>query len=375
MKQTVLLLMFVVLFIGKIPAQTIDLVLSPRLEMAHVVYLSDFAFIEKQNAAALQSQFLFQVTFSGFSGQEGKLIFEIRLNSNILAKAVSNTFAMPAEGISVNNMQLMDGVPIGLQQVRFEDRNIQDLEDDFQNEILGSNKLPRGLYVFRIAFVNATAEDEVIASDEKRIEIYNPTYVVPVTPGTPAGIGIPEIIFTDMPTFIFDSDLLDPMALDTNPFTIQVFQKLDQHTSPDEATTGTPHLEAEINTMVVNYSAFPDAEPLEPGTYLWRVLMKIPTSGGEDVTTSPLYAFKVRDINDQGNPEEEAAEEDIYELLKSIVGAERAKAISQQLTGYHLSAIRLNGSLISVNDLYDIIDNYQGHLVEITDLILQSTQN
>jgi hypothetical protein len=370
MKNLAILSMFVLFFINLVPGQSIDLILSPRLEMANVVYISDFSFIEKQSLEAFQSEFLFQVTFSDFTGtEEGKLLFQILRDNKQIGKAESNTFIMPAGMHSFNNMQLNEGVIIGGQEVRFDVRNIDmpDNDDDFKNEVLGSNKLPRGQYVFRIGFGGVIGE--------AIIEVFNPTYIVPVTPGYPASRDASEIIFTDMPTFIFDTDLTDPIALSENPFKIQVYQKLDQHGSLDEVTTGTPHLEAKINTMTVNYIEFPESEPLEPGTYLWHVQMSIKTSGGDEVTTSPLYSFTVRDLNDQGDPKDEAATEDIYELLKNIVGTDRARAIAQELAGYHLNAIRINGAEITINDLYGIIDNYQGHLVEITDIILQSTQN
>jgi hypothetical protein len=367
MKKLFILFMFIVFFINIVPGQSIDLMLSPRLEMAHVVYVSDFSFIDRQSIEALQTEFLFQATFIGLTGQEGKLLFQILKDNQEIGRAESNSFVMPEGNPSFNNMQLNAGILIGETEVRFDTRNLEMPDDAFQDEVLGSNKLPRGRYVFRLSFAGVVGEAV--------IDVFNPTYIVPVTPGYLAGRDVPEIIFTDMPTFIFDSDLTDPIALSEDPFKIQVYQKLDQHSSLDEVTTGTPHLEADVNRMTVNYTEFPEAEPLMPGTYLWRVQMRVQTSGGENVTTSPLYAFTVRDLNDQEKPEDEAAAEDIFELLKNIIGTERAKVLSQQLTGYHLNAIRLNGTEITIAQLYDIIDNYQGHLVEISDLILQSTQN
>jgi hypothetical protein len=368
MKKTVILFIFILFCTTFVAGQSIDLMLSPRLDLAHVIYLSDFSLIERQSAEAFETEFLFQATFTGFTGtEEGELVFQLLKNNQLVAQATSNMFTMPAGDHSFNNMQLNQGVIIGGQEVRFEVRNIEKPSDDFQNEILSGNKLPRGRYVFRISFAGFTGEAV--------IDVFNPTYVDLVTPGYLAGKDVPEIIFTDMPTFIFDSDLTDPIALDGNPFKIQVFQKLEQHGSLDEVTTGTPHLEADVGTMVVNYTQFPEAEPLMPGTYLWRVLMHIQTSGGVEVTPSPLYAFTVRDVTDQLDPMDEAVTEDIFELLENIVGTERARAITQELVGYHLSAIRLNGVEITVDQLYDILDNYQGHLVEITDIILQSIQN
>jgi hypothetical protein len=376
MKKLVILFIFVTIFINVAYGQSIDLILSPRLEMAHVVYMSDFAFIEKQSLEAFESEFMFQVSFYNFTGtEEGTLVFEIRRGAQggqVLGRAESNPFVMPEGDHFFNNMQLNEGVRIGDTEVRFDTRTIDWPDDDFQNEVLGSNKLPRDQYIFRISFAGITGE--------QAIDVFNPTYIVPVTPGYPANRDASEIIFTDMPTFIFDSDLNDPIALMENPFKIQVYQKLDQHASLDEITTGQPHLEAVINTaanptMTVNYTEFPEAEPLKPGTYVWRVQMTTQTSGGQETTPSPLYSFTVRDLNNQGVPEDEAATEDIYELLKNIVGTDRARAIAQELSGYHLNAIRINGAEITVNDLYDIIDNYQGHLVEITDIVLQSTQN
>lgn len=136
MKNLVILFMFVLFFITHVPGQTIDLILSPRLEMAHVVYMSDFAFIEKQSLEAFESEFMFQAMFSGFTGtEEGTLVFEIRRggqNGQVLGRAESNSFIMPRGDHSFSNTELNAGVQIGGQEVRFDTRTIDWPEDDFK---------------------------------------------------------------------------------------------------------------------------------------------------------------------------------------------------------------------------------------------------
>ena len=72
---------------------TLDLQLAPSLELAQIVYVSDFDFIQ-QGA----HQFLFQLTVdnTGRGSVEGLLRFEIFQNENILAETETQPFTLTA---------------------------------------------------------------------------------------------------------------------------------------------------------------------------------------------------------------------------------------------------------------------------------------
>ena len=74
------------------------------------------------------------------------------------------------------------------------------------------------------------------------------------------------------------------------------------------------------------------------------------------------------------NQAEQAAMSNVQNLLRSLIG-NRADEIAQNLKNFNLKEIRLNGEMITTQRLYEIIDSYQNQTIEISELVLQSTQN
>jgi hypothetical protein len=267
-------------------------------------------------------------------------------------------------------MQLNTGIPIGGLIVKFDRQSFNEPDDSFKKEILKGGKLPRAVYIFRICLLDAS-NDNKIDCDSKEIVISNPSFIKPISPGNEVGVGEPEEIYTEFPVFQFDTDLLEPQR---DPFHVQIFKKLDYHASIDEVLTTTPHLDYKTDRMVFSYEEVPNAQPLEPGTYIWRVEMIVQTSGGPEIIPSPAYAFIVKNITDDAqNTIENEAVIDIGNLLRALLG-DRAEPIIEKLNNYRLTEIRVNGDPISVSELYEIIDNYQGHTIEIKDLELLGSQ-
>jgi hypothetical protein len=346
--------------------------LAPSLELAQVVYVADFDFLQ-QGA----TQFLFRLRVNNLNQPEvdGRLRFEILRNDDVLATAETQDFTLPANGdFYASNIEMSNGyiIPGTTTEIRFNQGETTLPSDDFENEVYQSGKLPKGNYRFIVKFRYNNGVSESAASAPP-LFIYNPTYIQPITPGNQAGNRYIEILYTQFPTFQFESDF-DPTNSSSNPapFHVQIFKKLDQHGSIDEALTSTPHYDEWIQQTVFPYPAAA-ALPLDPGVYLWRVQLELLTTSGTEIVESPVFAFRVEDPSKMGELSDEGIQEDILQMLIDSIG-DRGRTIAQSLKDFTLKEIRVNGEVFTKKQFYEIIDSYEGQTRSIKDIILMGTQ-
>ncbi len=370
-------LVFVLLWGSNLLAQNdvrVQIILSPALHNAQVVYLSNFDFLQLQSA-----EFLFQVTLENRSGGNlpySKLKFLVTRGSEELVNALTNDFILPAGFTSFNNIELSNGIILPNESsVKFTETNVTYPNDDFQNEVLAGGKLPPGKYEFRVIWVQG-GEVEV-PSNVEIIDIVNTPFVLPVAPGN-ADYNNPEIIYTQFPVFQFNTNVninvSDPNFLLEDPFLIQVFQKEEYHTSADEVLTTTPYLEKKIRNPFYQYPQGEGEQPLEPGTYVWRVLLLLQTTKGTDEISSPLYVFKYVDPSAASEDvQKQVMTADILRMLRYLLG-DQVDDIAKALNNYSIEEMRLNGEKIDVTDLYNKINSYQGKVTQVNGLELLSSQ-
>ena len=357
--------------IGKSNAQPrLELLLAPSLELAQIVYVSDFDFYQ-QGA----NQFLFQITVDNSEmGQvEGYLQFEIFQNAESLSETQSNVFTLMAgENFTVSNIELNAGysTPIGQENVRFEKSNTTTPSQEFEDEVFAGGKLPKGNYSFIVKYVFNNGSEETPPASAS-IFINNPTFIRPITPGTRASDGYLEILYTQFPTFQFETDF-DPTFSTSEPFHVQIFKKLDQHGSIDEVLTTQPHYDELMFTTVFPYPVAA-VQPLDPGVYVWRIQLRMLTSSGTEVLESPVYTFRVEDPSSLGELDDEGVKSEVMRILIDLLG-NRGEEIAKSLSDYNLIAIRVNGETITKKKLYEIIDGYEGEERLISDIILKGTQ-
>jgi len=364
------IMVFVMLWGSNLPAQNVQvqIILSPTLHNAQVVYLSNFDFLQLQSA-----EFLFQVTLynSSQANQNGKLRFLVTKGSEELVNALTNSFLLPPDYTSFNNIQLSNGIVLSTgSEVKFTETNVTYPNDDFQNEVLAGGKLPPGKYVFTVVWEQGGNE---VPSNFEIIDIINSPFVLPVAPGY-TDYTNPEIIYTQFPVFQFNTNITDPLALMENPFLIQVFQKEEYHNSADEVLSGTPYLEEKVGFTLFQYPQGGGTQPLEPGTYVWRVLLHLQTTKGIDEISSPLYVFKYVDPSAASEDvQKQIMTADILRMLKYLLG-DQVDDIAKALNNYNIEDMRLNGERIDVTDLYNKINSYQGKVTQVKDLELLSSQ-
>jgi hypothetical protein len=376
-KKTNILFVLLVLLIFTVPVfsqVSITLLLSPTLQNAQVVYVSSFDFIQQGIA-----QFLFQVTVENTAGveQRGQLIFEVVKDGEVIALARTNFFILPADPpiITFNNIQLSNGfiLPNG-ESLRFDETDVQSPNDDFKNESLQSGRLPGGRYFFTVEFEKEIPDDIELKSIQE-LEVISSPYVLPVAPGT-EDLSAPEVIYTPFPVFQFNTNLTDPLALAGEPFIIEVYKKLDYHTSADEVLTTTPHLEFRTGTTLFQYPQGAGEQPLEPGgSYLWRVQMVLITTNGTEIISSPLFAFN---YTDPSNASEDivarASADEVLRLLKYLIG-NQADVYAEMLSAYKLTTMRINGETVDLTDLYNKIIRYEGKVFKVSDIDLLAPKN
>jgi hypothetical protein len=351
----------------------VQFLLSPTLQNAKIVYISNFDLLQQGTG-----QFLFQVTIENQAGEEqiGKLHFEIVKDGEPIISAITNDFRLPAQPpiVSFNNIQLNTGfmLPNG-DFITFDDQSVQTPTDEFQQETLQGGKLPGGQYFFYATFIK-TFTNEEFPAPPLSIEVISSPYVFPVAPGT-SDLAAPEIIYSPFPVFQFNTNLSDPLALLEEPFLVQVYRKLDFHTSADEVLTTTPHLEYRTGAAMFQYPQGQGEQPLEPGSYLWRVQMVLPTTSGTEIIQSPIFAFKFMDpTNASEDMVARASAEEVLRLLRYLIG-QQADVYAEMLNAYSLTTIRINGEVIELSDLYGRIARFEGKVFRLSDLELLSSQN
>lgn len=350
----------------------VELLLSPTLQNAKIVYISNFDLL-REGAA----QFLYQVTITNNSGQEqrGKLSFKVKRDDEDVISAMTREFRLPSQPsiISLNNIQLTMGYPLpNGDQIIYDEQNIQNPSNEFQDEVLQGGKLPDGRYILLTSFIN-TITNEEFPSPITTLEVMSSPYIFPIAPGS-NDISNPEIIYSQFPVFQFNTNLSDPLALLDEPFLVQVYKKLDFHNSADEVLTTTPHLEYRTGRTIFQYPQGEGEQPLEPGSYLWRVQMILPTTHGTEIIQSPILAFNFMDPTNAGESMiEKATAEEVFRLLRYLLG-QQADVYAQMLNGYSLKTIRINGETIKLTELFSRIMRYEGKVFRIEDLELFSSQ-
>jgi len=359
----------------------IDIILSPTLRNAQVVYISSFDFLQ-QGATT----FLFQLTINARANTNGNLVFRLEHNQRRLARAQTNDFTLPAGIHTLNNIQLSNGYSFpGLSEViKFDESNIEAPDSDFEEEVGRGGKLPAGLYQLLVEFYESTGASDPIAAGMNEFEVVSSAYVIPIAPGREGGLTNPDIIYTEFPVFQFNTDLINIGPLD--PFNVQVYKVLaDQHVSVDDVLSTTPHLDITTSFNLFQYpqNASDDQggrlnileyQPLETGTYLWRIILSLQTTSGTEFIQSPIFGFKVVDPNSVSeNLVRQAAANDVFRILRFLIG-DRTDEIENALADFYLSGIMVDGQPVELAELYMKISKYAGKVITIENIELLSSQ-
>ncbi len=356
----ILLLIFIVPF--QVFSQSISISTTPTLQNAQVMYFSNFDIFAVGNPL-----YLFDVTVTGLDpGNDNdtyiKLVF--LHNSKEVATATSNIFKTESNATasySASNIQLINSYQLGGFDINNFSSTFDPPDDNFENELYGSGKARSGEYKLRVELYinNSLADDAQVA-----LNISNPSNIQLSDPGNKAGSGAPQEIMNEFPVFSFFSD--------GDEYVLSIYEKLSHHNSiEDVINSGNPIYKTDpsmpLTSPILNY-ATANGQPLQIGsTYYWFVDVLVPTTAGIETFRSEVYQFKVASLG--GNSGQGQAVTSVIEMLRPVVGNE-ADNLSKNLTNFELKTIKINGKTISIYELQQIIESYEGHLLEISELAL-----
>lgn len=348
---------------------TLQIIPDPRLDHSQIIYLSDFDFLEEGDIA----EKLFTILIISDQTYKNSIMrVELIKGMDLLAFLETKPFDLPAGTNDVTNLDFSQGsfrLDNGT-EVYIRDSGIADnLVDDLSKELYSSGKLPVGSYHLKVKMRSQSFPGPV--ETEHPFIITNPTMISLVSPGSEIGLGPPQEIFTQFPVFQWNGN--------SGEYQVVVFEKKNEFESLDDVLNSFPNWESErISDLSVQYPNVSTGNnpvlPLEFGnTYYWLVKAFVQTSSGENEILSEIWQFSVVDPTKMIQTADDLAIEDLQRLLRDLLGTQQAEEIAKNVSDFHLKSIRINGRPITVQELYQIIDQYRGQDLQILDLIMQQS--
>jgi hypothetical protein len=290
-----------------------------------------------------------------------------------LAFIETGRFDLPMGSHEINNVNLADEsftFEGSTEPVRIEDSGISEGDiDDLTRQMYSSGQLPVGTYRIetKLHYPNPSSP----ADADHIFFISNPTMINLVSPGSAVGLGAVQEVFTEYPVFQWNGS--------SGKYQILVFEKKNDYQSVDDVLNSFPNWQSDIiDVLSVQYPSVGSSNnpviPLEFGkTYYWLIKMFVQTSSGENELLSEVWQFTLVDPSKLLQTADSHAKEDIQRLLSQLIGNEQAEEIARGVSDFRLKSIRINGRPITVQELYQIIDQYQGRDLQILDLIMHQS--
>lgn len=338
------------------------------------ILIADFDFLQVGSVEQLFDIILTK-TMTG-SVTDAVMIIDLSLQQDgtPIARIVTKPFIMPDETRSwtISNQQLANQTFTfpGGETIRISESKLEDSASDLQDEILATSQIPTGTYILRntLSYLfNNDQQKEVTTETPITIVVSNPTLINLITPGVFLNSGFTYDIYSEQPILQWNGNSGD--------YEVLVFKKESEFTSVEDILNSQPiwsNNRDDINgALSIQYPDF-KAVPLAFGeTYVWMVRSYINTSSGENVQRSELWEFTLMDPS-QALGLEGMAKQELEQLLKQLLG-NKADGIISEIDGFALSSMRVNGSTISIQELYRFIEKYRDEEHEIYDLLIRNS--
>jgi len=260
------------------------------------------------------------------------------------------------------------------------DVNISETEvSELTEIIMGQGRIPNGMYSFYFKVCNNELNQE-ICSDPivKNIEIFVPTYLELIMPGTSIlSDTLSNIVYSPYPVFQWNSDYCSQCN-----YSIRVCEFSSQrHSSLIEAIedasvlplSGSNYHEIESSNNIFQYPSTGVDILIEGKTYVWQIKRTFETTNGSNNELSPIFVFKMQS-QDQNSSSQITSSSDInLENIKLLIGESNFSQLFSNggiLEGYiNVSPlIELNNEEISINYLLDLIDMLNNGQINILDV-------
>lgn len=374
-KLNLLSLILCILWMSNVYSQEVRLELKDAgLQSYQQIFISDFDFLEVGG-----SKELFDLNIEKSSGAvtNAMLTFTLEQNGEILARIVSDRFNMPDRATTmfggqaswnISNQQLSNGsfnFDGEGDFITIEESGLSDNAQDLKDDVMATSQLPTGIYILKAVLVYDQQNNPVEAVNEIIIHVSNPTLINLVAPGMLINSGFKYEVYTENPLFQWNGN--------SGEYEVIVFKKRNDFDTIDDILNSVPVWESErLNTLSVQYPVG-SAVPLEYGSdYIWQVRSFVNTSSGENVVKSELWKFTVVDPSKSNLTQETIAKQELEQILRQLLG-DKAETIIRQINDYNLTSMRVNGSGISIPELYQILEKYRDQEHNVYDLILRSS--
>ncbi len=253
-----------------------------------VVYLADFLDVTTGKLASSIPNFSGEMRAVPADGK-GSIFLRLRAyiqlqgdaSRNLLVDAETRAFILDKSRV-ISARDFASGSVSDIQiRTSTEDKNQRQRIEDY---VARFPTAPVGTYTFVLEAYDATTQ-QMIGNISKDINIRNASpdeVVVSLIDPQPGAI-----VATLLPTFSWSSPNPD--------VTLMVYEKLPVQRTPQEATTGIPHLSVDLNGVSTYTYPLSGARRLENGkTYVWFVRTKVKTNRGTVNRDSELRVFRVQ---------------------------------------------------------------------------------
>lgn len=390
MKVTRFTIYLALIFLLRIPGFTQDISLNFQIfnqEKLQLLYLSDMDLL--QQGAAGTSEPIFEIILKAGDPIEFPTItrytdcsifLNIKKDGESLVSWQSNTFEIPAR----STPYYLSNIPLIANNYRFDESdpntqvvlnktsmsgNIESLQED----IFSSGKLPVGNYTLEVLLNYKYIYDNKATNGRTEeyftfIEAVNPSFIQLISPGNQVTDGDPLTIYNEFPVFQWTGN--------GDEYQVVVFEKRNHLQSIDDIVRSRENWKSELSPVQsVIYPQGGKAIPLETGkTYYWMVRMFVSTSSGKEAINSEIWQFYLANPASQANGQGIISKNDMLAFLRDLLG-DKADEIAESLDDYQVSGIKVNGTEITIQELYNLINTYRSQKVEVMDLILPETIN
>jgi hypothetical protein len=337
------------------------------------VLLSDLNLLDVGTAKDL---FQVSITNTGTSDLENCIIISTLFqDGKELFKSTSSPFVIPPGSFSATNAQIAnEGWILDPQrpetEIKIVDSKVSDEIADLQKDAFASNKLEAGSYVLRVDLI---INNQTTTYDEITLSVTNPSYIQLVAPGSLGGYGPAAQIYDLFPLFQWNGN--------GTYYQVMVYEKRDVMQSKEDVLMATPNWVSDrlqgqlsIKYPIGSSDANGAVIPLEYGkNYVWLVKMFVPAAGGGFTEImSEVWEFLLVDPNKSANRQKYIATDDLIRFLKTYAD-QPPQNLEQMLSGFYAKNITRNGQPITIEELYQLLQDYQRQNVKVTDVNLQGS--
>ncbi len=212
--------------------------------------------------------------------------------------------------------------------------------DAILSSVITSGKLADGEYTFEVKLFSGSNPNNLTLTDEvdKVFYIHSPVSISLESPGGDLQDTTSNIVFTTYPIFNWYSETCQGCE---NHIRVAEFNP-SIHSSIDEAIEDDMSLPFNSGgnwEAIGSFNSFQyplsGARPLEFGNvYVWQIRQTLLSTAGQEELLSPVYAFKISDMNSPSSPE---TTNPVIQMLQQALGDaqfNQLMAAGQQLNGY-----------------------------------------